>query len=47
MKLYPNNQHQNFYEGWYYLGNDSECDYYVLPWELVDNGDRCTHGCHG
>ena len=29
MKLYTENPHQNFYNGWGYLGNDTERDYYI------------------
>ena len=43
-KLYPENYHQNYYADWHYLGNDGECDYYVLPWELVGKDGRFTLG---
>lgn len=29
MKLYTENAHHNFYEGWGFMGNDRECDYYI------------------
>jgi len=29
-KLYPENSHMNYYNGWLYLGNDGKLDYYYM-----------------
>lgn len=35
-KHFNTEHHQDYYEGWDYLGSDDKYDYYVLPWSKVN-----------